>query len=56
MIIRNGKEISQIVQNGKFMVRVMYGLALVWEAIRSCFGKGYWIDEYPWIDEDVWSN
>lgn len=24
--------------------------------ILSCFGGGYWTDELPWIDDDVWTD
>lgn len=42
---------------GKKVVTAIYkGAKLVWEAIRSCFGKGYWINAYPWDNEDAWEN
>ena len=32
------------------------GSRLTWEGVRSCYGKGYWIEEKPWIDEDKWRD
>ena len=31
-------------------------LKLIWEAIRSCFGSGFWIKDRPWINDDAWKN
>ena len=41
---------------GRAITAVYKGLILVWTAIRSCFGKGYWINDKPWINEDAWKN
>lgn len=42
---------------GKIFISAIYkGGIKVYEAIRSCFGKGYWIDEKPWIDDDGWKD
>lgn len=32
------------------------GSKLVWQAIRSCFGKGFWNNEKPWNNEEGWKN
>lgn len=29
---------------------------LVWQAISSCFGAGYWINQYGWKNTDGWKN
>lgn len=50
------KEITSIYYGSKALSAVYHGTKLVWEAIRSCFGKGYWINEYPWNNEDAWIN
>lgn len=31
-------------------------LKLIWEAIRSCFGSGFWINNRPWINNSAWKN
>jgi hypothetical protein len=58
MKYRNGKELVAKYRNGKACVaiyRIVAGVAMVvWEAIRSCFGKGYWLNERPWNNGDGW--
>lgn len=56
MIYVNGKEISAIAVGTRIITEVYHGASLVWQAIRSCFGAGYWIQEYPWVDDDPWAN
>lgn len=42
---------------GRRAITAVYkGLRLVWTAIRSCFGKGYWINDKPWVNTDAWKN
>lgn len=55
-IYKNNKEISSINYGSRAIAAVYQGARLVWEAIRSCFGKGFWINEYPWSNEDGWKN
>lgn len=39
---------------------VYKGSQLVWltvyNAIKSCFGSGTWIQDKPWLDSDYWKN
>lgn len=28
----------------------------VWEYVKSCFGKGFWIGEQPWSATDGWKS
>ena len=60
-MIRVGrKEISQININEKNIAKVYAfvgdKLTLIWEAIRSCFGSGFWINKRPWINKNAWKN
>ena len=32
------------------------GDILFWQLVRSCYGKGYWIPEKPWLDNDTWKD
>lgn len=50
------KEVTAIYLGKKAVSAVYRGAKLVWQAIRSCFGKGYWINECPWNNEDAWVN
>ncbi len=45
-IWREGRRIAAIWSVGK----------IVWEAINSCFGKGFWQNNKPWRNEDGWRN
>lgn len=42
---------------GKQAVGLMYyGATLIYQAIRSCFGRGYWINDRAWINNESWRN
>lgn len=56
MINKNGKEIADVRINDRIIDTIYKGAALVWEAIRSCFGKGFWINDKPWNNNDGWKN
>ena len=49
-----GNEIKIMRAYGKMIQAVYAGTKLVWQAIRSCFGAGYWRGDRPWIGEDAW--
>lgn len=56
MIYKNGKEITSIF-NGRQAISAIYrGSKLVWQAIRSCFGSGSWVNEKPWLNNEGWKN
>lgn len=56
MIVQGNKETTAIYIGTKAVQIVYRGVKLVWQAIRSCFGKGSWDDELPWDDEDTWQD
>lgn len=72
MIIKNGKltlqiqkKVTEVVNGINVSVQrnfgaVYKGTQLVWRtvynAIKSCFGSGTWLDEKPWIDSDNWKD
>lgn len=72
MIYKNGKLILQVQQNIQQLVNqvqqqvqrdigaIYKGSKLVWltvyDAIRSCFGSGTWMQERPWLSDDSWKN
>lgn len=56
MLFKQGKEITNIFK-GKVAIATIYrGAQLVWEAINSCFGKGFWVNNKQWSNEDAWKN
>lgn len=56
MIQTNKKEIISLFKQGKPIQATYKGVHLVWQGIRSCFGAGYWFNEKPWLDDEVWKN
>lgn len=56
MIYKNGKEVTAMYIAGYTVNAVYKGAKLVWEAINSCFGAGYWRGDKPWIGSDGWKN
>lgn len=72
MIYRNGKLITEVHQNIKGFIdqiqqlvqkdigAIYKGSQLVWvtvyNAIKSCYGSGTWIQDKPWLDNDFWKN
>lgn len=50
------KEISAVYVGRKVITAVYEGLHIVWQAVRSCFGRGWWINDKPWLNNDAWKN
>lgn len=50
------KEIIAIYYGEKVVNAIYKKGKLVWEAIRSCFGKGWWVNTFYWSNEDSWKN
>jgi hypothetical protein len=56
-MIRIGNKELDFVRVGTRTVSAIYiGTKLVWQAIRSCFGSGYWISTSPWKNDEGWKN
>lgn len=51
-----GKEISAVYYGEKAITAIYKGAVLVWEAVSSCFGRGFWMNLLPWSNEDGWKN
>ena len=56
MLFKGGRKITGIFAEGKVIKGVYYAGRLIWEAIRSCFGYGKWVDKYPWLDKELWKE
>lgn len=54
MIHYNGKEISAAYIGRRALSAIYAGSRLVWTAISSCFGSGFWRGEKPWSRQDGW--
>ena len=56
MLNFKAKNIVQMMCNGKMWQALYRNGQLIWQAVRSCFGSGVWMDEKPWIDEELWKD
>lgn len=59
MIHINRHNITGVYGGHREITRVYSGLKLVWSKlteIMSCYSNGYWIDQYPWIDDAFWKD
>ena len=45
-MMRDGKMLSAMYRNGQ----------LIWQAVRSCFGSGIWVERKPWLDTEKWKD
>ena len=56
MIFLGKKEIESVFIGNKVVTQIYKGTKLVWEAIKSCFGAGYWKNDSPWSNTEGWRN
>lgn len=56
MIYLNLKEFSEAHFGGRTITAIYNGALLVWQAIRSCFGAGFWKNDAPWANNEGWKN
>lgn len=59
-IYRQNREITGIHRKGRDTSEVWKYIngawRMVWQAIRSCFGRGFWTNMMPWRNSDGWKN
>jgi len=56
MIYKGGKEVASIYKGNKAIAEIYKGAVLVWQAVKSCFGKGFWRNDKPYGNTDGWKN
>ena len=56
MITKGGKEITAAYVGKRALSALYAGARLVWSAISSCFGLGYWKGNEPWNGLDAWNG
>jgi hypothetical protein len=44
------------IRQWRVVTEVYRGARLVWTAIKSCFGAGYWVNDKPWLNNEGWKN
>lgn len=56
MIFQGKKEIVEQYIGKKPIIEMYVGKKLIWQTVKSCFGKGYWINDAVWDNNDIWKN
>jgi hypothetical protein len=56
-MIKIGESEVELIRLGEKVVSAVYlGSRLAWQAIKSCFGSGYWVSTSPWSNDEAWKN
>lgn len=56
MIKFNFKNIETLYY-GKLVIQdIRKGAQTIWEAIKGCFGSGFWKNEKGWMNTEGWRN
>lgn len=57
MALFNGtREIGSIYFKNRVISAIYKGTRLIWEALKSCFSAGFWVNEKPWVNDEGWRN
>lgn len=59
MIQIKNRNIVDIRLGTREIMSVYLGTRLIWEKLNeilSCFSNGYWTDDYPWVDNETWTD
>lgn len=56
MIFIGNKELESSFIGRRIVTQIYKGVKLIWEAIKSCFGAGFWKNESPWSNTEGWKN
>ena len=52
----DNKQITTIYKGKRHIASIYQGAKLIWQYIRSCYGRGEWLNEKPWSNTDGWKN
>lgn len=55
-LYKRDKEITGVYKGSRVISAIYRGSQLVWQAIRSCFGAGFWRGDKPWVGNDAWKG
>lgn len=55
-IIAKNKDVVAVSFGAIPIAYIYKGATLVWQMVRSCFGKGLWINQKPWLNDNAWRN
>ena len=54
MLHKDNKDITGVYWNTRMITAIYRGAELVWQAINSCFGAGFFFFFKPWSGTDGW--
>lgn len=54
MLKKEGKNVIAVTSKGRVTLAIYKGALLLWEAVRSCFGGGFWQRAKPWLGKESW--
>lgn len=61
-IFNTGRSIDNIYNSNRSIKAIYNNGRLIWSIDsqninkNSCFSNGYWEDQYPWVDDEVWQD
>lgn len=56
MLLFNSKNIETLYLGKQVIQEIRKGATIVWEAIKGCFGSGFWKNTKGWINKEGWRN
>lgn len=44
------------IKGSKITCKLVEICSILWQAVDSCFGAGYWVNSKAWKNQDAWKN
>lgn len=56
MLLFDFKNIESLYLGKQVIQEIRKGTTVIWEAIKGCFGSGFWKNNKGWINKEGWRN
>lgn len=56
MLLFDFKNIESLYLGKQVIQEIRKGAIIIWEAIKGCFGSGFWKNNKGWINKEGWRN
>ena len=56
MLLFDFKNIESLYLGKQVIQEIRKGIIIIWEAIKGCFGSGFWKNNKGWINKEGWRN
>ena len=56
MLLFDFKNIESLYLGKQVIQEIRKGTIIIWEAIKGCFGSGFWKNNKGWINKEGWRN